>query len=480
MHVPADYRVENKAFLNTGNNVDTADCFSGGTNILPTPCSGIDYCNSTCPEYDLGFCGSGGGGIPVNVKVPAGNITVTDDILNVNAPHSPVRMARVVARRFLKIERVFTDNNGRFQFTKSFRNKSTLLVKFKNDNAIIKGLRGARLWQILMPVKIKMGTYRGNLSNIAYNVEDNNTLRSRGARHWAAATMHNKVQEFTDLATGFTAPPNKLRVLIMPGVSGGSTPMFAKRAFSTLPETFIRTAIISSTAGPFFSSVSLLAQVLLSRVDMTVGYNGSGGVTKGSAVLSETAYHELAHASHYAKVGNSWWGNFVSGELSEILNNFGTANSPYGNGTSSNAPITALGESWAYHIGHFFTAARYGVQSPQFNEQSIGYVNNNPVAGLNSNLNLLEDFNPARNNDPFRWIPQGLFYDMIDNRNDNTAVTPPRVLLNDIVTGYTNLQFFNALDADINNLPAHRARLLTENGNNQAAGVNTIFTFYGY
>jgi hypothetical protein len=190
----------------------------------------------------------------------------------------------------------------------------------------------------------------------------------------------------------------------------------------------------------------------------------------------------LAHASHYAKVGNSWWGTFVSGELSEIFNNFLTANSPYGNGTSSNSPIIALGESWAYHIGHSFTAARYGTLSPQFNEQGIGYINNNPVAGLNSNINLLEDFNPRRTvDDPFWWIPKGLYYDLIDNRNDLTAnPLNVRVPLNDNVTGYTNLQFFNALDGDINNLPAYRVRLLGENGNNQAAGVNTIFTFYGY
>ena len=84
-------------------------------------------------------------------------------------------------------------------------------------------------------------------------------------------------------------------------------------------------------------------------------------------------------------------------------------------------------------------------------------------------------------NDPFWWIPQGLYYDLIDNRNDLT-VDPlnVRVPLDDSVIGYTNSQFFNALDADIDNLPAYRVRLLNENANNQAAGVNTIFTFYGY
>lgn len=68
---------------------------------------------------------------------------------------------------------------------------------------------------------------------------------------------------------------------------------------------------------------------------------------------------------------------------------------------------------------------------------------------------------------------------MIDDRNDFNAV-PQRVALVDNVFSYTNEQFFNALDADINNIPAYRARLLSENGNRDQVGVTSIFQFYGY
>lgn len=50
--------------------------------------------------------------------------------------------------------------------------------------------------------------------------------------------------------------------------------------------------------------------------------------------------------------------------------------------------------------------------------------------------------------------------------------------LDNNVNGYTNQQFFNALDNDTTTLQDYLVRLLNENGNNQAAGVNTIFTFY--
>lgn len=90
----------------------------------------------------------------------------------------------------------------------------------------------------------------------------------------------------------------------------------------------------------------------------------------------------------------------------------------------------------------------------------------------------MEDFTPARTADPFRWIPQGLLYDLMDNRNDNNAI-PRRVLLDDQVMSYTIAQLFNALQSDITTLPAYHTRLVSQTNNNPA-GVNTIFTFYGY
>jgi hypothetical protein len=96
-------------------------------------------------------------------------------------------------------------------------------------------------------------------------------------------------------------------------------------------------------------------------------------------------------------------------------------------------------------------------------------------ANWQPHFNLLEDFDPNINidDDPFRWIPQGLFYDLFDNRNELTPVT-------DNVQGYTNLQFFNALDADIFSLQAYRTRLLLENGNNQGNEVIALFGQYNY
>ncbi len=45
-------------------------------------------------------------------------------------------------------------------------NKVNLVVKFKNDQAKIRSLRRARLWQMLLPVQIRLGRFSGDLNNI--------------------------------------------------------------------------------------------------------------------------------------------------------------------------------------------------------------------------------------------------------------------------------------------------------------------------
>jgi len=86
-------------------------------------------------------------------------------------------------------------------------------------------------------------------------------------------------------------------------------------------------------------------------------------------------------------------------------------------------------------------------------------------------LNAIEDFSPNRMNDPFRWIPEGIYYDMFDVRNENVPVL-------DAVSNYSNLQFFNALDNDVRSIPQFRQRLFLETGFNQA--VINLFAEYNY
>ena len=88
-------------------------------------------------------------------------------------------------------------------------------------------------------------------------------------------------------------------------------------------------------------------------------------------------------------------------------------------------------------------------------------------------MNAIEDFSPSRMNEVFRWIPEGIYYDMFDLRNEATPVI-------DNVSGYTNQQLFQALGPNVKSMPQYRVRVLLENNNNQSAQVIQLFSQYNY
>jgi hypothetical protein len=90
----------------------------------------------------------------------------------------------------------------------------------------------------------------------------------------------------------------------------------------------------------------------------------------------------------------------------------------------------------------------------------------------------MEDFSPNRTADPFRWIPEGIYYDMIDDRNDFAVSGPPLPI--DNVLNYTNQQLFQSLGPNVKSMPQYRNRLLLDNGNNQQNQVIQLFLNYGY
>ncbi len=139
---------------------------------------------------------------------------------------------------------------------------------------------------------------------------------------------------------------------------------------------------------------------------------------------------------------------------------------------------------WGNHCEFIFTNRHYGNGGAN-GAFGVGFTARmqftdyeNVPGGLNANLNALENHNPNLTADVHRWIPQGICYDLIDNRNDFVTIGNTRP--NDNVSGYTTQQCFNALLPNVRDIPAFKDRLLIQNGNNQQSQLNQLFSDYGY
>ena len=132
---------------------------------------------------------------------------------------------------------------------------------------------------------------------------------------------------------------------------------------------------------------------------------------------------------------------------------------------------------WGGHCEYIYTDRRYGnggatAASFRLFRQNITYNN---TIDFNAYINAIEHFDPTNNaDDVFRWIPQGLPYDLFDNRNDGGFP------INDEVSNITYSQSFIALQSDVRSIPAFKNRLLQQNGNAQLANINNLFQSYGY
>ncbi len=148
---------------------------------------------------------------------------------------------------------------------------------------------------------------------------------------------------------------------------------------------------------------------------------------------------------------------------------------PYGTGNTSNSPIIAPGESWGYHMGHFLAEQRYGITASCQNEQigNFTFCNNNFTG--HPHLDVLENFVPTLQADPFKWIPKGLMRDLMDNTTE-----PSQTLVNDQVINYSIQQIFAALQSDITSVSGYKARLIQQNPGNQTTQVTNLFASYNY
>ena len=105
--------------------------------------------------------------------------------------------------------------------------------------------------------------------------------------------------------------------------------------------------------GPFASIISFFAP------DITIGTN----TLSGYEAIYSTVCHELAHASHFSKVGYEYWNRYIYFILSSFVTSGGIT---YGSGTESDAGYCEVGEMWAYYLESMMYKERYGGAVPSF------------------------------------------------------------------------------------------------------------------
>jgi len=204
--------------------------------------------------------------------------------------------------------------------------------------------------------------------------------------------------------------------------------------------------------------------------DIVFNYGNEFNQTSDAA--KEVLYHEYGHAAHFRALNNNqyWIDN-----ISYIVGNFiDGINPPYGNLTRPNAERCAIIEMWGEHIGEVYADRQYGLFHS--NDPSL----DPDIQNRRRHIFQLEQFNPNNPFDEDRWIPSGLFWDLIDhNANNPPGVNDP---VQDFIRNYQHAQCFQAISGSPQTVQAVRNILRTNflPPGQAPANVNALFLEYGF
>ena len=107
----------------------------------------------------------------------------------------------------------------------------------------------------------------------------------------------------------------------------------------------------------YLGNYAVLIKFLLP--DITLGTSGKADYR---SIYSDVC-HELAHASHFTKVGTKYWNEYIWYIIESFIASGGVT---YGDGTGTRAGYCEIGEMWAYYLESRMYKDRYGGSFPTF------------------------------------------------------------------------------------------------------------------
>ena len=262
---------------------------------------------------------------------PEGRITIEDPRWSGGKPFG-VSGVMVACNVFVKVSTTYTDRDGYYKMGKTFSGRPRYRLVFKNEKGFNIGLN-----LIVIPASVStLG--KGSPEGMDYHVtaSGDGALFRRCAVNNAAYDYYARCNR-ADLDV--TPPPGDLRIWIFPHLRCSSASMLHHGAL-------LDGGLLSEYLGNWLWLVELFLP------DITIG-------TKESdyAGIYRAVQHELAHASHYAKVGNDFWNPYIKYVIqSFVLEGW----NPYGSGSKEGSNYCEIGEMWAYFLQETLYKERYG------------------------------------------------------------------------------------------------------------------------
>lgn len=327
-----------------------------------------------------------------------------------------IKNASVFIHNIVKIYCGPLNSQGHYYSTMRFRTHCWYHIRFENNHTLTRIYGGAKF--LIGPVHRHLAWY----SRYGYSC----TLDPHDVA-WRYASINNAVEEYFDYCNDYNILfPYYMRVWVC-GIEGdwaGGTPLLHKRH-----SPLIYNSLVVSILGPLF--------LFLDIPDMALFISQNSSIIDTYKIYG-LIFHEFSHASHYEKVGNNYWSNYV---LHIILN--------MGYGTHAGGPFhgyCGIGEMWGNFAEAHFLYKHMGFQYPYIYLTSSGAFDYSQYA----NLPYYLGFSPHED-----WYNPGILAKI--HQDSHCSIT----------------DIYNALNPNVNSLETLRASL-----HNQGIGYEIIDQAY--
>lgn len=262
---------------------------------------------------------------------PSGRITIVDSNANGGQPFG-VAGVKVQCNVFIKFASAFTDTDGYYKIPKKFTANPRFRLVFENSKGFTIGFN-----TIL---------YKGSISTLGKHSSQGATVNvsSNSERKlFRRCCVNNAAWEYYEKCSpgnyNIASPPSNLCFWCFDDLDVSSSVMLHHG-----------TIMGGNSTNTIYQLVAWIVQIF--GPDITLG-------TKNLLTYDQifaTVVHEMAHASHFTKVGLEYWNTYIGYIVSCAL----AGQDTYGDGTLNNAGHCAVGEMWAYYMENKLYKDRYG------------------------------------------------------------------------------------------------------------------------
>ena len=386
---------------------------------------------------------------PCLFKRPEGKIEYYDIETRIN---KPVPEIQVWALAFGIQIKTYTNYNGDYSIPWLFSRGTFMGTHAKNSTVNIKPLNS-------------IGTIVGSILSIATNFVEgsihhmywksscdmrykiNVSFNWHGqARYWAQLLDALKLHRAFCAQDNIASAPNSLTIYAEWANQDDScsAPMLGKIGNNPQLLSFMSNYL-------FGTNLPVTAAVLYNlfsgaKPDLTFKFSATENLHY-SEDLMQTAFHELAHASLFQKVGQSFWIRVIERTVDQ--GGYGSENS------GSYGGETQLNESWAEFIG-------------KLHHQRIHPNGQADVIKSGNTFNTWESYPLALEQVPYfynSWLNCGIYYDLLDNTNEST---------NETLSGYSVQYMYNCFTPTSQGFCDWRTTFLTNTSGVSLVTINKL------